>query len=275
MKNICIFGSGMLGKQLYLNIKQINNVMMYGHQRIDICDRKRLEEIIFKYDYIINCAAYTNVDKAQVQKEKCQRVNYFGVRNLVDLCKQYQKKLIHISTDFVYGDIQDKRQDSQCNPLNFYGQSKLKADNYIQSQLDENNYLILRVSWLFGRFGNNFIQKIKNQILDGKQLNVVDDQIGLPTSCDLVIQVIKKYLNDVIKGGLYNLQCMKNPISKYELSKFILQELQKTNKINPIKTSSFQNCAKRPMYSVLNCNKIDQFIRRPYWEDQIIKYLKK
>lgn len=267
MFKVVIFGSGMLGKQCCMKLSQYYDIMMYSHSDIDICNISHVQKIINKYDIVINCAAYTNVDKAEQDKEMCYDVNVNGIENLAILCKKYNKKLIHISTDFVYGNNNlqiENFQDSLCNPLNYYGQTKYLGQKKMLTHLDK-NYLILRVSWLFGQYGNNFITTVKNKLLLNQKLQVVDNQIGRPTSTALVVQAIKKYISNIIPDGLYNLTNSGQNLSKYQLSCYIRDMLKLQNQILPIKTDNSGKYAVRQHNSKLNCDIIDKYLIRPTW----------
>ena len=283
---IAILGSGMLGAYLdkYFEYYDTSKyfIKMYSQNAVDITDYKAVESIVIEFDYIINCAAYTNVDKAEIESELCYAVNANAVNNLAYLCNKYNKKLVHISTDFVYGGNKNdknnlyKIHEYECtNPMNVYGQSKLEGEsNLLNNMLD--NYLILRVSWTFGITGNNFIKKIAEQLLDKnkKYIEVVNDQIGRPTSIHLIAKVIDNFIKGNISSNIYNLQNSGNPVSKYGLAKFICKALNSKVKVKPCSSDKFPG-ANRQYNSYLDCSKISYEINvdRKNWEDAVFNYL--
>ena len=283
---IAILGSGMLGAYLDKYFEYYDKskyfIKMYSQNAVDITDYKAVESVVNEFDYILNCAAYTNVDKAELEPELCYAVNADAVLNLAKLCNTYHKKLVHISTDFVYGgDKIDKQHRYKIpefdftNPINVYGQSKLHGENNILNNM-LNNYLILRVSWTFGITGNNFIKKISEQLLDKNKtyIEVVDDQIGRPTSIHLIAKVIDSFIQGHISSKIYNLQNSGEPVSKYGLAKFIAKVLKSKVKIKPCSSDKFPG-AKRQYNSYLECSKICTEINvdRKTWEEAIKEYL--
>jgi dTDP-4-dehydrorhamnose reductase len=284
---IAILGSGMLGSYLekYFDINYDTSkyfIKMYSQNAVDITDYKAVESIVIEYDYIINCAAYTNVDKAELEPDLCYAVNADAVNNIAKLCKINNKKLVHISTDFVYGGNKNNKKqvykihEFDCtNPVNVYGKSKLDGEiNVLNNMLD--NYLILRVSWTFGVTGNNFIKKIAEQLLDKNKtcIEVVDDQIGRPTSIHLIAKVIDNFIQGHISSKIYNLQNSGEPVSKYGLAKFIGKTLKSKVKIKPCSSDKFLG-AKRQYNSYLDCSKLCKELNfdRKDWKEEVFEYL--
>lgn len=284
IKRIAILGSGMLGKYCYLRLKETTKftVTLYSHSIFDITDRDDVLSMINDNDCIINCAAYTNVDKAELEPDKCKLINGFAIDYLAHEIAKQQKFLIHISSDFVYGNIKDNtleplKEDDILSPINVYGESKLEGDNNILSWMS-NNYLILRVSWLFGPYGNNFIDKIYNQLItdDIHEIKVVDDQFGRLTSTKLVVDVIMNWISFGFKSGFYNLSCNGSISTKYDIACKIRDFLNLNTKIIPVKSTTFNSPAARQQNSILSCEKIDKqlFLTRSYWENDLEEYLK-
>lgn len=280
IKKICILGAGMLGKKCYQQLQNISNleVDIYSHEQLDICDYKKLQKIIKHYNYVINCAAYTNVDKAEVEQQLCMKINAQAVLQIAYICANYGIKLIHISTDFIYGDIKDTTMQPLSNdlpnPINVYGKSKYLAEQNILKWL-KHNYLILRVSWTFGQYGNNFIKKVFDKLSDDTctQLTVVDDQIGRPTSTQTITYVIAHYIcSNTILDGIYNLSNTGDVCSKYELAEFINKEYEFNKKIIPIKTP--KTGAERQKNSIFNLdNIIYYFFEIKDWKIAVKEYL--
>ena len=282
---IAILGAGMLGKYLESYFDKYDkskySIKLYSKYAIDITDDNAIESIVKEYDYIINCAAYTNVDKAELESELCYAVNASAVNTLSKLCNKYYKKLIHISTDFVYGGEKNlktlyKISEFECtNPVNVYGDSKLLGEIHILNNMDT-DYFILRVSWTFGVTGNNFIKKIAEQLLDKnkKYIEVVNDQIGRPTSVVLIAKAIDNYIQGNIISGIYNLQNSGNPVSKFQLAKYIKKCLHSKVKIKPCSSDKFSG-AKRQYNSYLDCSKIllEINLDRKNWNTAVYNYL--
>ena len=289
MKNkIAIIGSGQLGSFLYKHLQSsYPNVKMYCRKNgYDITNKENLKEIINDNDVIINCAAYTNVDGAESNKQECRKVNCDAVKNMVRLIlnKNDDTKFIHISSDYVYGNIKSLspiKEDTICKPINYYGKTKLYADKFILKNL-EKNFLILRPSWLFGPGGNNFIDKLISVISTQNEIKMVDDQYGKITSTYLVSKIINEYLKGYIKDGLYNICCGDNPLynkqSRMEICLQIMEKFGKTNiKIIPCKTKDFNSPAKRQLNSLLDCSKIDEELKgrisRTSWDIELSNYI--
>ena len=285
MKYIAILGAGNLGCYLTNRFINSNNnnyckVSLFDKTDLDITKENQFYQLD-SYDIIINCAAYTKVDLANtdiVESYKCSTVNNYGVYLLARYCKNNNKKLIHISSDFVYGsnDNVELAETIKCTPVNIYGRSKLDGEQYLTKTHD--NYLILRVSWIFGGGGDNFIRKIVKQLQKSsfKKIYVVDDQIGRPTSFNLIFNTIYAYIHELIPNGIYNLQNNGGFISKYELAKFIENKLNYVNRIKPVKTNNKSLiAAPRQLNSRLNCEKIDKLniITRLPWEKEVNEYL--
>ena len=291
MKNkIAIIGNGQLGSFLYKHLQMTySNVKMYCRKNgYDITNKKNLKEIVNDNDIIINCAAYTNVDGAEINKKECRKVNCDAVKNIVRLIlnKNDNTKFIHISSDYVYGNVKNLipiKEDTICKPINYYGKTKLYADKFILKNLT-NNFLILRPSWLFGpnENGNNFIDKLISIISTQNEIKIVNDQYGKITSTYLVSKIINAYLKGYIKDGLYNICCGDSPLydkqSRMEICLQIMEKLGKTNiKIIPCKTKDFNSPAKRQLNSLLDCSKLDNELKnsisRTSWDIELLNYI--
>ena len=211
-------------------------------------------------------------------------INSSSIKTLSQFCYKNKIFLIHFSTDYVYSGSGNKPWDenSKSNPINFYGLTKkLGEQNIVKSKC---NFIILRVSWLYGLYGkNNFVVKIFKNIKSNKKLFIVDDQVGSPTNTDLVIKVLKKILANINKkkkiSGIFNL-CPKGFVDRYNLSQFILKNSKKKRiykflKIQKIKTKDLQLMARRPLNSRMNINKISNYlnIEIKSWKYYLKNYL--
>jgi dTDP-4-dehydrorhamnose reductase len=225
---------------------------------LDISNAKNCEIVFSKVNpnFCINAAAYTAVDKSETEPEKAYSINVDGVRNLAEACKTHKTVLLHISTDFVFDGRKNSpySEDDIPNPTGVYGQTKLDGEKAIQAVFD--NYYIIRTSWVYSQFGNNFMKTMLRLASERDSLSVVNDQFGTPTNAvdlaDALIQIIKSEKNVF---GIYNYS-NEGQCSWYDFAKKIFEVNNITIALNPIPTSSFPTPAKRPAYSVLDKNKI-------------------
>ncbi|MEO9022975.1 MAG: dTDP-4-dehydrorhamnose reductase [Ginsengibacter sp.] len=227
-----------------------------------------------RIDYCINCAAYTAVDKAESEKEKAFLINGDSVGELADICKTHQAKLIHISTDYVYDGSTNipLREDNAVGPVNIYGSSKLKGE---ELALDKNPAtLIIRTSWVYSSFGNNFVKTMLRLFKEKEEINVINDQLGSPTYAADLAGVIMKFVEEMKQGndfsGIVN-YCNAGVTTWYEFAKQIKTLVHSNCRINPILTSSYKTAAKRPLYSVLDTSKIKELLQLniPEWKDSL------
>jgi dTDP-4-dehydrorhamnose reductase len=227
-------------------------------------------------DYCINCAAYTAVDKAESEKEKAFLINADAVGTLAGLCQAHHSKFIHISTDYVYDgsrQIALKEEDAVA-PLSIYGWSKLKGE---ELALNKNlSSLIIRTSWVYSSFGNNFVKTMLRLFKEKEEISVVADQIGSPTYAADLATVIMQFVEKMEKGesfsGIVN-YCNDGITNWYEFAETIKQLVNSNCKINPISTSSYKTAATRPQYSVLDTSKIKELLQSeiPFWKDSLQK----
>jgi dTDP-4-dehydrorhamnose reductase len=210
------------------------------------------------YDYCINCAAYTNVDRAEVEPEKAGNVNTIGVLNIAGACKKYEVKLIHISTDFVF-DGESKRpylETDTKNPLGVYGKTKSEAENKIIDLLE--SYFIIRTSWLYSKYKSNFLKTMLNLSETQKEISVVNDQIGCPTNANDLADLICKIINSNSKSfGTYHF-CNKGETSWFDFAEEIFKEWDISVNLIPIKTHEYPTAATRPKYSALDTSKTER-----------------
>jgi dTDP-4-dehydrorhamnose reductase len=210
-----------------------------------------------KLDYCINCAAFTAVDLAEEQSELAYAVNAEGPKYLAEVCQKHQVTLIHISTDFVFDGKKDTPylETDAPNPLSVYGASKLQGEQNIQHNME--NYFIIRTSWLYSEYGNNFMKTMLKLSVTNKQLNVVSDQIGSPTYAgDLAEFLIKIVLSSSTNYGVYHYS-NSGAISWYDFACGIFTKLEKNVDVRPIKTNEHPTAARRPRFSVLNYKKAE------------------
>jgi dTDP-4-dehydrorhamnose reductase len=246
--------------------------------QLDICNLSDLEKFVVdkKFNYIINCAAYTNVDKAEEEPELAEKINAVAVENLVKISEKYNIKLIHISTDYVFDGNSNVplKETDVTRPIGVYGVTKLKGEQHI---INSNiTYAIIRTAWLYSSFGNNFAKTILKYANERDEMNIIVDQVGTPTYArDLAkaILIILPQLS-IENKGVYHFS-NEGVASWYDFAKEITNSFQVTCKINPIETKDYKTIAKRPQYSILNKNKLKNTFNIDvlYWKEAFNNYL--
>ncbi|HXS55287.1 MAG TPA: dTDP-4-dehydrorhamnose reductase [Hanamia sp.] len=229
-------------------------------------------------DYCINCAAYTAVDKAESEAEKAFLINAEAVGALANICKLHDAKFIHISTDYVYdGSTQmPLKEEDGVGPVNVYGASKLKGE---QLAIENNSSsLIIRTSWVYSSFGNNFVKTMLRLFREKDEINVIADQQGSPTYAADLASTILLFIRQIEAGktfsGIVN-YCNSGITTWYEFAEAIKESTAGNCKINPIPTSSYKTAAKRPLYSVLDTSKIKDLLHLeiPQWRNALKRCL--
>jgi dTDP-4-dehydrorhamnose reductase len=282
MNNILITGSnGQLGSELreispnYPN----NNFLFTDVKQLDITNHKAVKEFvqINKINVIINCAAYTAVDKAESEFELANAINHLAVANFAQIAKDNNIKFIHISTDYVFNGYSYKPyvESDMPDPKSIYGQTKLYGEQVIQ-KINPANSVIIRTSWVYSVFGNNFVETMLRLAKDREAISVVVDQIGSPThAADLAQSIIE--ILPLIQNEMTEVYHFSNEgvCSWYDFSKAVFEI--KNIKINllPLESVDYKTKAIRPYYSVLNKSKIKQKynLTIPYWRSSLKKYL--
>ena len=232
-----------------------------------------------KIDYCINCAAYTAVDKAEAEKEKAFLINATAVGELAHICREHQTKLIHISTDYVYDDSSTipLTEQSRLAPINIYGLSKLKGEEL--ATRENSSTLIIRTSWVYSSFGNNFVKTMLRLFKEKSEINVINDQLGSPTYAADLAGVIMEFVKKMKQGnsfsGIVN-YCNDGVTTWFDFAEEIKSMVRSNCKINPIPTSSYKTAAKRPLYSVLDTSKIKNLLHLdiPTWKESLEKCIK-
>ncbi|WP_178991317.1 dTDP-4-dehydrorhamnose reductase [Winogradskyella schleiferi] len=274
MKEVLVLGAnGQLGQ----TIKDFSDIELvrfhfFSRKDLDITDSNSLNEV-FKdsgFDYCVNCAAYTNVEGAETHTEAAFSINAEGAKNIAEVCKTYQVKLIHISTDYVFDGNKEKpyATTDATNPINQYGKSKLQGELYIKAQLKA--YYIIRTSWLYSLHGKNFLKTIIDKVESGVSLNITTEENGTPTSCvDLAAFILHIIKTDSVPYGVYNFSAREST-TWYGFAKEIVKNLspEKSGLISP--TKSFKTLAKRPKFSVLNLDKTEEFYKElNTWQESV------
>ncbi len=244
-------------------------------EEFDITDSTQTEKFICEYmpDAIIHCSAYTAVDRAEDEEELCTAVNRDGTKNIAKVCKKIDAKMIYISTDYVFHGDGEKfySPDDPTAPVSVYGRTKLEGEKAVQSILEK--YFIVRISWVFGKNGNNFVKTMLRLSKDRDEINVVCDQIGSPTyTADLAVLLCDMVISD--KYGIYH-ATNEGVCSWAEFAQEIMRLSDSNTKINPIPTEQYPTKAKRPLNSRMSKDKLEEngFKRLPHWKDALAAYL--
>jgi len=279
LKKILITGAnGQLGSALNILFSHQADrfgIINAGHKDLDITDFLKVQEYLRKTipDYLINCAAYTAVDKAESEQNRAFDINEDGARNLAKASAALNIPIIHISTDFVFDGSSSTplSEEDLCRPINVYGQSKYEGEKAVQAENDK--HFIIRTSWLYSNFGSNFLKSISKLAKEKSSLNIVFDQIGTPTFAnDLAEAIVKIIDSNASDYGIYHYS-NEGVASWYDFAKELIELQGIQCDVRPILTSQYPTPAKRPAYSVLNKAKIKSTfgIDIPYWKESLRK----
>jgi len=277
MKILVTGFTGQLGYDVYHRGKNENFEMIgVGSKDLDITNEEAVYLFVKKVkpDAIIHCAAYTAVDKAEDDKETCWNVNVGGTRNLVNAANEVNAKFMYISTDYVFDGKGESPflETDKANPIGYYGVTKYEAEKIVQTSIEQ--FFIVRISWVFGLNGNNFIKTMLRLAESRDELNVVGDQYGSPTyTFDLA-----RLLIDMIQSNKYGIYHASNEgyCSWAEFAKEIFKQANKKVKVNAISTEEYPTRAVRPKNSRISKEKLSAkgFQPLPKWEDALQHYIK-
>jgi len=275
--------NGQLGKSLHKLVsekKYDNEFIFVGREELDLSNNNSIINYFDnhdKFDIIINCAAYTAVDKAEEEVKLANQINYLAVRQLAEIAKAQKAKLIHISTDYVFDGESNKSytEADETNPINVYGKTKLAGEKALQAIM-LTNAIIIRTSWVYSEYGNNFVKTMLNLGKERDELNVVSDQIGSPTyATDLaetILKIIdnKNYQDKEQPTEIYHYS-NEGEISWYDFTKEIFKLAKIDCKVSPITTEQYPTPAKRPKSALMDKEKIvEKFsIKTPYWNESL------
>ena len=282
MKILITGANGMLAKEVKEKFQEGNEIIATDVAELDITNAEKVMEYIVekKPDYIINCAAYTAVDKAEENYELADKINGDGPENLAKAAKVAGAKLVHVSTDYVFGgdlDVsKDYKEDDEKNPVTAYGKTKLRGEEGIIKNMDE--YYIFRTAWLYGVGGNNFVKTMTKLGTTRDEINVVSDQHGSPTYAKDLTEIIYQAIEKKIPYGIYN-ATNEGYTTWYDFTKEIFAEQGIECKVNPVTTEEYIEMmkitqAKRPFNSQLSKEKLLNLgINIPEWKDGLKRYL--
>lgn len=278
MKVLITGARGQLGRHLESVINNMGNyeVISLGHAELDITDPALVHQQIVSSvpDVVIHTAANTNVDGCELDPEIAYRVNALGSRNIAAAAAKTGAKMVYISTDYVF-DGKSRRPYTEfdpANPINVYGKSKLAGELYVSKLL--NKYFIVRTSWLYGKYGTNFVKTMLRMAGEKTELTVVDDQVGTPTYAE----DLAKFIIDLLPTELYGIYHASNTgcCSWFQFARAIFEAAGLDDaKISPISTSRLKRPAPRPAYSVLDhfCIRLEGLPDLRPWEEALQEYL--
>ena len=277
MKAVLTGAKGQLGCELQRSQPEGIELFAYSSDELDICNQPRVRSIIEEKtpELIINAAAYTAVDKAESDREKAHQVNVQGVRNLAQAAKEKNIRLIHVSTDFVFDGKATSPYDEEApvKPIGYYGETKLLGEEAIQEALPE-QHVIIRTSWLYSAYGNNFVKTMLRLMTEKDELKVVSDQLGTPTYALGLAKVIWQCCQQKSINGLFHWSDA-GETSWHGFALAIQEEALKINMLGkkipvlPISTKEYPTPALRPAYSVMDKSKISRALNiepRPWRE---------
>lgn len=282
MKILITGANGMLAKEIREKFEEGNELILTDVSELDITNKEGVINFVKEKqpELIINCAAFTAVDKAEECQELAEKINGDGPTNLAIAAKEAGAKLVHISTDYVFGgnlDLdKDYKEDDEKNPVTAYGITKLHGEQGIEKNMDE--YYIFRTAWLYGIGGNNFVKTMTKLGSTRDEINVVADQHGSPTYAKDLSEIVYQAVTKKIPYGIYN-ATNEGYTTWYDFTKEILAEQGIECKVNPVTTDEYIEMmkitqAKRPFNSQMSKNKLKEAgIIVPEWKDGLKRYL--
>jgi dTDP-4-dehydrorhamnose reductase len=269
MKILVLGSKGQLGQCLNDQLAITEHDVVYtSREKIDVADFEVTKSQILEIspDIVINATAYTAVDKAEVEDQTAYRINHLAMANISSICNQLDCWLIHVSTDYVFdGNSQvPYKEDNPTNPQGVYGDSKLKGEAAIEASGCK--YLIIRTAWVYSEYGNNFLKTMLRLGADRDELSIVGDQVGCPSYAQDIAKTLVSVLSLLdLKGsssGIFH-YCGDEPCSWYDFARAIfleaeIQGLKTPSYVKAIATADYPTPAMRPVYSVLDCSKIEE-----------------
>ncbi len=279
MKVLVTGSHGMLGTDLInlLRGKNLNVIDAPHKEELDVAYEDEVLHFILKCmpDIIINCAAFTDVDRCETESKIAYKVNALGPKNIAIAAKRCGAKVVQISTDFVFDGHSGRPyvEEDLPNPLSEYGKSKLEGERNVQNNSDM--YLIVRTSWLFGRSGTNYVEKMIELAKKNKELSIVNDEIGSPTYTVDLAEALWTLIEHKCEGIFH--VANEGNCSRLEWARKIFEIMGYNINIHPIDSSQYKRPAKVPLNSVLNCQKLTKVtgFRMRHWEEALSAYLSK
>ena len=282
MKILVTGKNGQLGKSIHKIVtsnEQNSEFVFIGREVLDLSSQDNIINYFNNnsFDIIINCAAYTAVDKAEKEVELANYINHLAISKIAEISNKQKIKLIHISTDFIFDGVSEKAylESDNPSPLNIYGKSKLEGEVAVCAAMQK-NAIIIRTSWLYSEYSNNFVETILRKAKKCDELNVVSDQFSSPTNASdlakVIIQIInhKKFRNHNQSTQIYHYSSY-GVCSWFEFAREIVELANIDCQVNPIETKDYLTAARRPKYSFLNTDKIVKGfgLEIPFWKDSL------
>ncbi len=252
-----------------------HEVRIYDLPEFDITNDDHLRQAVAATDLVINCAAYTDVEKAESQAELAHRVNGTAVGRLGQLARDRGQWVLHFSTDFVFDGCVDRPyvETDSPNPINEYGKSKLAGEVLLRDS--GCSYCLVRLEWAYGRHGRNFITKLVEQARTSEVVRVVEDQVGSPTATTEVAKAVGDLLEQRVEGLFHFASA--GYVSRYEMAAFVWERLGREGELKSCRTSDYAARAARPLNSRFDCRKIAPLLREPIvpWQPPLEHFLRK
>lgn len=281
MSNIIVIGAaGQLGQclQTVAARKGISNIVFTTEKEANIFDKALLIELLKreKANFVVNCAAYTAVDKAEDEVELCKAINEIGAANLAEACLASNATLVHVSTDFVFegNEVKLLKEDDLAKPINVYGQTKLDGELALAKILPQ--HYIIRTSWLYSEYANNFVKTMLKLGTERDELNIIADQVGTPTyAIDLANAIFEIIAANNKQYGTYHYS-NEGVTSWFDFATAIFAISNTNVKVNSIPGSLYPTKATRPAFSVMDKSKIKSTFNLaiPYWRDSLVECIK-
>ncbi|QIE59913.1 dTDP-4-dehydrorhamnose reductase [Rasiella rasia] len=276
MKHILVTGSNGQLARCIQDVVSANKTMRFTFmtkEALSVTDKESIEEIFStkQFDYCINTAAYTNVERAESDKDITFAINAEGAKNLADVCRKHDTTLFQISTDYVFDGATTVPyvETDATNPINVYGASKLKGENYVREHCKK--HYIIRTSWLYSQYGHNFLKTMIKHGKAGTRLTITTEQTGTPTNANDLARAIVTMVQDDNNGyGLYHFS-NEGEATWYDFATEIFSQTSELNSSNLAKTDHYRTFAQRPKYSVLNTTKIKETFKiQPFnWRESL------
>ena len=269
---------GQLGHDMVLKLKEMNlDVIAPKREEFDLTNEGQVKTYITneKPDLIIHCAAYTEVDKAEDEKNLCYAVNVDGTRAVAEAAKEINAKVVYISTDYVFDGLGNEpfKEEDETAPINYYGYTKDQGEKIVRDLI--NKYFIVRTSWMYGLNGNNFVKTMLELAETRKEISVVSDQVGAPT----YTKDLAEFIVSLVRTNNYGIYHGVNEgcCSRYEFTKYIFEKFGIDMIVNPISSEEYSTKAKRPMNSRLSKKNTDRagIKKLPPWEDALTRFIEK
>lgn len=276
MRIIITGANGQLARDFQKALENYNyTVTALDKKILDISDLNIVTEVVSKYnpDIILNCAAYNFVDKAEEDFDTAYSVNASGVKNLALACKKNNALLVHYSSDYIFDGTKEDfyTEEDEPNPINKYGKSKLSGERLLKQETD--NFLLFRLSWVFGEGKQNFLYKLSEWAKEDRVLKIVCDQISVPTYTRDIVSLTMFAIDKGLRG-VYHLT-NSGYASRYEVARYFIERLGMDNLILPVSSDYFPSVAKRPYFSAMSNLKLskDLSVNIPDWKFGIERYI--